>query len=300
MPAAKVRTENIEAEVAANPASPGVVVGLDGSRAAAQAASWALDEAVARDIPLCLLHAIPETGNERNNAAAEVAAAENTVRSAIASIESSGKGAKLEAEIVHRHPVAALVEASRSATMICVGSIGFKHATGGRIGSTASALAVSAECPVAVVPRTAGCASGRTGLVLAVVDGSSSSDTVLELGVAEARLRDASLRVLTQRKRPRGRRGADTLLDNRVAAELDRRVMRWRRKHPSLDIESVCDYNGLLNYLEHLQRNATPIQVVVVDPRRPGPVDVLLGPSGRAVLESAGATVMICDRKWWL
>ncbi|WP_268768019.1 universal stress protein [Mycolicibacter heraklionensis] len=280
--------------------APRVVVGLDASRAAMQAATWAVDEAVDRDIPLWLLYAIDEAGGP-HDAAAEVATAEKTVRSAISAIESLGKPVRAEAEIVRRHPVPALVEASRSAALVCVGSIGFEHAAHGRIGSTGSAVVASAHCPVAVVPRTRHLGSRGTGLVLAVVDGSSASDRVLELSVAEARLRDAPLRVFIVRRPHRSRPG-DTLspLDQRVVADVERRVANWRSKQPALDIDWVSDHNGLLNYLEHLQRNATPIQLIVVDPRRPGPVDVLLGAAARAPLEAAGCTVMTCDRTGWL
>ncbi|ORW96889.1 hypothetical protein AWC28_10020 [Mycolicibacter terrae] len=270
-----------------------MVVGVDGSRAAAQAVMWALDEAVDRDIPLLLVYALDDTD--------DVAAAESKIRGAISAVESTGKPARLEAEIVRRPPATALLEASRSAAMVCVGSIGFKHASRGRIGSTAAALAVSAHCPVAVVPRRARPEPDGTGLVLAVVDGSSGSDAVLEQGVAEARLRSAPLRVFTLQDTRRG--GPDDpgpALDRRVAAELENRVARWRADQPDLDVESVRDHNGLLNYLEHLLRAATPVQLIVVDPQRPGPADVLLGPPGRTALEASGCTLMFCDRRCWL
>lgn len=273
-----------------------VVVGVDGSRAATQAALWAVDEAVDRDVPLRLLCAVDDTSTDPEDASAE-----KTIRNAARTIKSLGKPVTVEAEIVHRRPVAALAEASRAAAVVCVGSIGFHHALRGRIGSTASAVATAAHCPVAIVPRTGNSATGRTGLVLAVVDGSSATDCVLELSVAEARLRASPLRVFT-RHQPRPARPNDTATpsDQRLATELERRVAHWRKKHPDLNVELVSDHNGMLNYLEHLQRNAVPIQLVVLDPRRPGPLDVLLGPAGRAVLEAAGCTVMICDRRRWL
>ena len=40
------------------PAPPSIVVGVDGSKAAIHAALWAVDEALSRDIPLRLLHAV--------------------------------------------------------------------------------------------------------------------------------------------------------------------------------------------------------------------------------------------------
>ena len=42
--------------------SPAVVVGIDGSRTAIDAALWAVDEAVSRDIPLRLVYAIGPPG----------------------------------------------------------------------------------------------------------------------------------------------------------------------------------------------------------------------------------------------
>lgn len=282
--------------------SPSVVVGVDGSRAAMQAALWGLDEAVARDVPLWLLHAIDDTATDPDDAAAEVAAAQNTVRSAITAIESLGESVKLEAEIVHRHPVAALLDASRSAAMVCVGSIGYKHATCGRIGSTAAAVAASAHCPVTIVPRSAHPGTGGAGLVLAVVDGSPASDTVLERSTAEARLRGAPLRIFVRPPARPKRAGNDpsSPSEQRIIADLEPRLDHWRQSGPPLDTEWVRDHTGLLNYLEHLQRNATPIQLIVVGPQHPGPADVLMAPAGRAAMEAAGCALLVCDRTWWL
>ncbi|MGH3633390.1 hypothetical protein [Mycobacterium sp.] len=57
---------------------------------------------------------------------------------------------------------------------------------------------------------------------------------------------------------------------------------------------------GLRGVPLHLQKDAVGIQMVLVDPLRPGPVDMLMGPSGRAVLDATGCTLLICDRQWWL
>lgn len=282
--------------------SPCVVVGIDGSRAAMQAAMWAVDEAIDHDVPLTLLYAIDSDSTDPHDAAAEVADAQNAVHQVFATIESTGKSVKMESEIIHSSPIVALLQASRSASMLCVGSIGFKHAISGRIGSTASALAVAAHCPVAIVPRKARSALSKAGLVLAVVDGSPAGNTVLERSVAEAVLRAAPLRIATIRHAhrpdadhtdPAGR------YSRRVESEVEHRLAHWQRNHPDLDIDSAPVHGGLLNYVERMDRTATPIQLVVVDPSRPGPLDVLLGPSGRATLDTGGCTLLICDRQWW-
>src|ERR1700758_4382589 len=106
-----------------------VVVGIDGSRSGLRAALWAVDEAMDRDVPLRLVSAIDSSESEL--------AAEAATRDAFAAIESTRKPVKIEAEIVYDRPIAALLAESRSAAIVCVGSIGLKHAVHGQIGSTA-------------------------------------------------------------------------------------------------------------------------------------------------------------------
>lgn len=283
--------------------SPAVVVGIDGSRSAGQAAIWAINEAVDRDVPLQLVYAIDSGEADRDDTTGELVAAEHAINDVLAAIEATGRPVKIEADIVHETPITALLEASRSAGLVCVGSTGVKHATQGRIGSTAAALAAAAHCPVAVVPTGTGAIRDKTGLILAAVDESPASSAVLELAVQEARLRAAPLRVvMMQRGQLGGGHDLDAAADrsHRIEAKLEHRLTHWRRNYPGLDIESVPNHHSLLNYLEQLQRTATPIQLVVVDPLRPGPTDLLLGPSGRAALDAAGCTLLICDRQWWL
>jgi nucleotide-binding universal stress UspA family protein len=129
-----------------------VAVGIDGSRAAIGAVLWAVDEAVSRDVPLRLVYAIDPTDNADAAARDEahvLSTAELAVRYAFTAVESTEKPVKIEVEILQVRPT--LLDASRSAAMICVGSQGPRHATQGRIGSTAAALAGSAHCSVAII-----------------------------------------------------------------------------------------------------------------------------------------------------
>jgi nucleotide-binding universal stress UspA family protein len=264
-----------------------VVVGIDGSRSALQAALWAVDEAVDRDVPLRLVYAIDSFGS--------TPAAKDAIRDAFAAIESTRKPVKMEAEIVHDPPIAALLAESRSAGMVCVGSTGLKHALHGRIGSTASALASSARCSVAVVPISA--LPSPVGCILAVVDESPGRSAVLELAMREARLRGAQLRVLTTW--PLHGSGRHDVDEAAAAARLERYLGPWRRSHPTVDIQPLASHSGVLNYLEHLHSYADPVQLLVVDPRGAGP-DILLGPSGRAALDATRCVLLICDRQGWL
>ncbi|MBO0864120.1 MAG: universal stress protein, partial [Mycobacterium sp.] len=71
--------------------SPSVVVGIDGSRSAGQAAQWAIDEVVDRDVPLQLVYAIDATEGDHDDATGEVAAAEHAINDVISAIESTRK-----------------------------------------------------------------------------------------------------------------------------------------------------------------------------------------------------------------
>src|SRR5689334_6025924 len=104
------------------PTSPAVVVGIDGSRAAVDAALWAVDEAVSRDIPLRLLYAIDPTdaSTDPGGAARDLAIAELAVRDAFTAVESTEKPVKIEVEILQDRPTRALLQASQCAELLCV------------------------------------------------------------------------------------------------------------------------------------------------------------------------------------
>src|SRR6476619_1280274 len=110
------------------PSSPSVVVGIDGSRSAVDAALWAVDEAVSRDIPLRLVYAIEpagSAGSDPHDTARELARAEVAVKFAVTAVESTDKPVKIEVEILQDRPSRVLVDASRWAALLCVGSMGF-------------------------------------------------------------------------------------------------------------------------------------------------------------------------------
>ncbi|MDT5208456.1 MAG: hypothetical protein QOF67_871, partial [Mycobacterium sp.] len=248
------------------PYAPSVVVGIDGSRAALNAALWAVDEAVSRDIPLRLVYAIDSTDTsdtDTEGAARKLAAAELVVRHASTAVESTDKPVKIEVEILQGHPTGVLMNASRAAEMLCVGSIGLNHFTEGRVGSTAATLVGWAHCPVAMIRRHGGATSSKPGWVVVEVD--ESVDTrIFQLGVDEAQLRGAPLRVITaSRSRFTDIHDVHAASEgNRlVRARLDRSLACWRRRYPDLDLRSVAVNGSAVNYLA---KHAGDIQLVVV------------------------------------
>ena len=276
---------------------PSVVVGIDGSRPALDAALWAVDEAVSRDIPLRLVYAIdPGKADEADSqdAARKLATAEIAVRYAFTAVESTDKPVKIEVEILQDRPIRALLDASRSAAMLCVGSIGLKHSTQGRIGSTAAALAASAHCPVAIV-RGHDPQSASQRWVVAEVDEYPASNGVLLRGLEEARLRGAPLHVLTtwQSRFTDVHDGHAVADGNRLAkAQLDRRLAQWTKRYPEVDVRAVAVHGNTLNYIA---KNASLIQLVVVGHERGGGIMELVGPPANAALHDTACSVLICE-----
>ncbi len=275
-----------------------IVVGVDGSKAAVQAALWAVDEAVSREVPLRLVCAIEpaEKPDDQEQAAKRLAAAETAARHVAMAVDASDKTVKIEVEIDQDRPVAVLLKASRSAAMVCIGAVGLHHYQPGRLGSTAAAVATSARCPVAII-RDGGLAGPDPGCIIVEADNSPHTGVLLETAMEEARLRSAPLRVLACWRTHGGEiRGTQELADanRQVRAELDRRLAHWRRSCPDLDVQAVAVHGSLVDYLTD---NAGKVQLVVVGSRDHLTVQQLLAPTGNAVLRRLGCSLLIADRQ---
>lgn len=224
--------------------SPAVVVGVDGSRAATHAAQWAVDEAISRDIPLRLVHVIdPLDGAGGWTREGRLAAAHTALHDAELAAEAADKLVKIETEILWGKPLTKLMEQSRAAALLCVGSIGLNHVRRG-MGSTAADLASSALCPVAVIRRPTGRpAAPRLSSVVAEVD----NGMVLRHAFAEARLRGATLRAISLSRTAEADQVGDG--NRRAQAQLSRRIARWTRLYPDVVVESAVVAGSVDRYL---------------------------------------------------
>ncbi|EIV09617.1 hypothetical protein MA4S0206_3781 [Mycobacteroides abscessus 4S-0206] len=272
-----------------------MLVGIDGSRAAVRAALWAVDEALHRELPLRLVHVTPQT--EFPEFSDERSPAGTAVRHAFRQIGATHKPVKVEAEIRHGRVADVLLDASRSAVMLCVGAIGISGADTRKVGSTAAEVLRSVRCPVAVIRDDPSSLRG-TSAVVVEIDESHESVTPLELAAHEARLRAAPLRVLL-RHRPislSGQRVATlTRVDRRVAAvHVERRLAPLRVRYPDLDIRALDPVGGTLDYLE---RHGHTVQLVVVGAGDAAHVQELVGPNGCGVLGRTHCSVLIAERQ---
>jgi nucleotide-binding universal stress UspA family protein len=141
---------------------PGIVVGMDGSLHARHALDWAMREAAMRHVALTVLAvnpamASPWTGNplavpndEQTERQVRGAAQEAIAKSA--SELGEAQPASVTVAAFAGFPAQALIDASKSADLIVIGSRG----TGGfatlRLGSISSQVVHHAACPVVIVP----------------------------------------------------------------------------------------------------------------------------------------------------
>ena len=268
---------------------PSIVVGIDGSRNGVHAALWAIDEALSRDVPLRLVAAAETTDGQAD--------AELAVRSAAAAVAATGRQVRVETEVKAGAAIPVLLEASTTAAMTCVGTVGLKHFDSNRVGSTAEALVASARCPVAVVRGSATSADGGPGWVVVELDETPDSAAVLQFGVEEARLRSAPLRVLGawQSRYTDVHDSHAVAAGNRmVRAQLDRRLSHWKHLYPDLDVRPVGIHGGALSYLS---KHAAEIQLIVVGAPNATGVGELLGPMGLTALQDTDCTILVLDRQ---
>ena len=172
-----------------------IVVGIDGSDAAINAAKWAVIEATSRDIALRLIHAIPELKADAppGDDSLDIEYGETALRAASAALHAMGQPVKIEADVIRGSTESVLINESRNAAMVCVGSVGTGWIARKVLGSTAEAVALKADCPAAIIRINDDAATSDSDWIAVVVDGSPGNDAVLERGFREARLRGAPI-----------------------------------------------------------------------------------------------------------
>lgn len=134
---------------------PTIVVGADGSTHSRRAVRWAVDEARQRQARIILVHAFnygpaaatPYPGDALEQIAED---AEAILRREVEHAALSG--VYVEGRLECGSAAHALIEASRQADLVVVGSRGHGAITGALLGSVSSAVVRHAHCPVVVVP----------------------------------------------------------------------------------------------------------------------------------------------------
>jgi nucleotide-binding universal stress UspA family protein len=132
-----------------------IVVGIDGSPAAARALDWALDEARLRGCALQVMYAFPALVSFAGTTAHEYypqveKEAREVFDRALATLPAD-PGVPVERTLVAGSPAGQLIEASHGAALLVVGSRGIGGFRGMLIGSVSTQCVHHAHCPVVVV-----------------------------------------------------------------------------------------------------------------------------------------------------
>ncbi len=254
-----------------------IVVGIDGSTAAINAAHWAVDEAISRAVPLRLVQ-VMHAGEDDHLA---MQYAETALHTAHAAIQAGGGTVDVRTAMRRGDVDRTLIEESGRAAMICVGSVGIGHAASLLLGSSAVALANHAHCPVAIIRTDGEPSDGKQ--IVAVVDRYPDSDDVIHHALDEARLRKASVLALGVRRWKVGAMSEQ---------ELERRLGNWAPRYPDVAVhKSITD-----SATEYLVTHNEPVQLLVTGSADANKLTRLVGPHGHPLASYPNCSVLLVRR----
>ena len=260
-----------------------VVVGIDGSDAAIAAAKWAIDEATSRDVPLRIVHVThlehrPSAPDEAFRL--DVQYAESSLRAATAAVEATGKPVKIETDLLWGAPDTALINESRNASMVCVGSTGIGAMAKAVWGSTAASLAEKAYCPVAVIRYPHAAPVSGSDWIVVVVENRADNESVLEQAMDEAHLRNAPVLAV-------GVWEYEMLHD-----ELDRRIEKWKEQYPDVRVYPVTTRDDIAGFLAN-HADDVSVQLAVVGGAAAGDVARIVGPHSHPLVAHGDCSVLV-------
>jgi len=282
--------------------SPGsIVVGVDGSEHAARALEWAARQADLEHRSLTLLHgfnpvarttvgALELEGTDRYQLLRDLRrAARATLDDATERAHEIVTDAWVQAHLVDGDARQALVDASRTAHLLVLGSRGRGALSGLLLGSVSVAVAQLAVCPVVVCRPRHG--DPLTHGVLVGADGSPESASVIDFAFQQASLRGVPLTVMhcfwevvAEREAARpGGSDLELLLAESVAG--------FAETYPDVKVDLELN-RGLVDVV--LAQAASATDLLVVGRRHKSAVSRLLHASmAAAVLERAQGNVAV-------
>ncbi|MFU8853995.1 universal stress protein [Micromonospora sp. SL1-18] len=281
-----------------------VVVGVDGSSTSLTAAEHAARAAVQRSRPLHLVHGylhplgygVPLNPYDLG-VPAPTAEAQKMLEQVAADLTNRHPGLRVTVRQVAGGPGATLVEESRRADLVVVGSRGVGGFAGLLLGSVSNQVAQHGHCPVLVV-RPAEQPIPVDGPVLVGVDGSEPAALAVRLAADEAARRDADLVLVHVRPPEQAGAVPDKAAESAAAGQAESAELlagaaaRIRADHPVLPVR------------ERPVRAASPEQalveasgeaaLVVVGSRgRGGFAGLLLGSVSQALVQHAHCPVLV-------
>jgi nucleotide-binding universal stress UspA family protein len=203
--------------------SKSVVVGVNGSQAAVNAAKWAVDEAVSRQLPLRLVYVIARRephGGSAPSSEWELERAEMALWQAECAVQRAQKPVEVETAILSGDPAQVLIGQSEDAALVCIGTARRGWASDGLLGPTAAGLVARAHCPVAIIRTNPDGSPTELGVISVVLNDDPDNDEVVHQAMEEGRRRHATVR------------------------QIDRRLNSWVRRYPDVHVQTVAAGTG--------------------------------------------------------
>jgi hypothetical protein len=161
-----------------------------------------------RDVPVRLVAVVDDRSRVQNQEQAR-----DALRLACSAIENLSTSVQFEQVVEFGSTPSVLLKESRSAAMVCVGSV---VRQGARLGIIASTLAERARCAVAVIRSSDAFSAPPGGVIAVVLDDEPDNDAIVHQAMKEGRLRHATVR------------------------QIDRRLDSWVRRFPDVHVELVA------------------------------------------------------------
>ncbi|ORB28659.1 universal stress protein [Mycolicibacterium parafortuitum] len=279
----------------------GIVVGVDGSQESAAAVRWAVVEAQLTGKPITLLSAVPPPivtwplAPSDGAVDDELRYAETVLKEAgelVAEVAAEDPPA-IRTEIVRSGAVEALVEASRSAHMVVVGSRGTGAVGRLLLGSVSSGILHHGSGPVAVVHSQTGLAPKATEPVLLGIDGPSSY-AATALAFEEASRRGVSVlavHVISDIGEALSRGGEWGNAKGHGEEYVAQRLEPWKERYPEVPVRAEVEFDRPVHRL--VERCAAAQLAVVGSHGRGGFAGMLLGSVSSAVAQLAAIPVIV-------
>ena len=248
-----------------------VVVGVNGSQAAVNAAKWAIEEALSRQLPLRLVYVIPRRdGRTRSSPVSEweLERAEMALSQTVCAVQSARRPVEVETAVLSGDPGQTLINESQAAALVCVGTSRRGWASDGLLGPTAVALVASAQCPVAIIRTNPNGAPTELGVIAVVLNDDPDNDEVVHQAMEEGRRRHAIVR------------------------QIDRRLNSWIRRYPDVQVQTVAAGTGSAG-MKSGHRHSAAIDLAVVGSADADAIAGLATPNCHPILGYPDCSVLV-------
>jgi nucleotide-binding universal stress UspA family protein len=283
----------------------GIITGVDGSPESDAAVNWAAHDAAIRGLPLTLVHVaspasatwsqaptLEETQEEQQAEGRSLLAHASTIaRAAIADTAAVQINGELLSSAA---TVSTLVDQSKDAELVVVGSRGRGELSRSILGSVSSGLIRHAHCPVALIREDeTQIANPATGPVVVGIDG-ATSELATAIAFEEASLRHADLLALhawndVEMNAIPGYDWSPTIdKEGQVLAEA---LAGWQERYPDVTVHNRVVSDRAAHALVAASESA---QLVVVGTHGSGALaGMLLGSVSNAVVQAVHTPVIV-------